>query len=128
MSRTDLINLANKVRERPNDTYPSLNNRGMVYEGRFMGKPIHCLYSATGILVAVHYNRILYQITNVGNTAIRFDISEFYKDHQCTTKVYLFQNSYCLLFVDEEGRFGSDASVNKSFACDYTDLIPLPQL
>lgn len=128
MTRTYLVSLANKVRDHPIDSYPSANNHGIVYEGCFMRKPIHCLYTTRGILVAIHYNRVLYLITNVGNTAIRFDISEFYKDHQCTTKVYLFQNSYCLLFIDELGRFGSDASVNKSFACDYTDLIPLPQL
>ena len=91
MTRTYLVNLANQVRERPIDSYPSANNHGIVYEGCFMRKPIHCLYTTRGILVAVHYNRILYLITRVGNTAIRFDISELYKDHQCTQKYTYFK-------------------------------------
>lgn len=128
MTRTYLMQLANQIRDRPLDKYPSPNRNGIVYEGRFMRKPIHCLYTTRGVLVCVHYNRVLYQVTNTGNTAITHDVSEFYKDHQCTTKVYLYQNSYQLLFIDEEGRFGSNAAVNKSFACDYMDLIPLPQL
>lgn len=128
MTRTYLVNLAHQVRERPIDSYSSPNSHGIVYEGRFMRKPIHCLYTTRGVLVCVHYNHVLYLITNTGNTAISFDVREFYLQHCCNTKVYLYQNSYRLLFIDEEGRFGSDASVDKSFACDYMDLIPLPQL
>lgn len=128
MTRTCLVKIANQVRDSPIDSYPSAYNHGIVYEGRFMRKPIHCLYTLRGILVAVHYKRVLYLITAIGTTAIRFDISQLYKDHQCNTKVYLFQNSYHLSFIDEEGRYGSEVSVNKSHDCDYTDLIPLPQV
>lgn len=128
MTRTYLINLANQVRERPTDSYPSANNHGMVYEGRFMRKPIHCLYSTRGVLVCVHYNRVLYLVNNTGKTAINFDVRQFYQDHICNTKVYLYQNSGLILFIDEDGKFGCDASINKSFDCDYKDLIPLPQL
>ncbi len=128
MTRTELVAIAHRVKDNPIDTYPSPYGKGIVYEGCYRCKPFYAMYTPTGVPVCVLYASVLYLLTNTGNTSTTKDVHQFFEEHNCTTRVYLYQNSGLRLYVDSEGDFRSESSMNKSFACDYMDLIPLPRL
>jgi len=103
-------------------------NKGVIYIAKFNKRPIYCMFTPTGVPVAVFYNKVAYLLNNTGTTSVTKDVKAFYDELRCNTKVYLYRHSGLRLFIDEQGSCGCDASMNKSFACDYKDVIPLPSV
>lgn len=126
MTRTQLLLITARARLDPIEYEPTPYYSGTTYRIAYRKRPLYCIYSKDGTPMAVIYNHICYYINRLGNYKIQQDVSELYKELECHTIVYLYQNGSNWLFKDKQGLFKSNASMAKSFACDYRDVIPIP--
>lgn len=126
MTRTQLLLIASRARLDPIDSEPTLYYSGTTYLITYRKRPFYCVYSKDGEPMAAIYNHICYYINRLRNHKIQQDVGDLYREHECHTIVYLYQNRSNWLFKDKQGLFKSNASMTKSFACDYRDVIPIP--
>lgn len=125
MTRTYLIELANKIIRSQSKSFTDPTYYGVMYVSNFEKKEIVVLTDIDCIPVAVIYNKTIYCITPVGYkgaAAIRC----LYEMYKCNTKVLLYPNPRNTLFKDEQGEFRSYKLANNSCRIDYCDCIPMP--
>jgi len=126
MTRSQLLLITSRARLDPIQSEPTPYYSGTTYLTVYRKRPFYCVYSKDGIPMVAIYNNICYYINRLWNNKIHQDVSALYREHECHTIVYLYQNGSNWLFKDEQGLFKSNASMTKSFACDYLDVIPIP--
>ena len=127
MTRSYMLQLAETIKRFSPPIIVDFNDPslGVIYQSRFLGKPITLYVNSRAEPIAIFHNKIMYVFHTTSNSKLRV-MREYYEGLGCHTKVLLYPNSRYLAFKDSEGEVHYTQETTPSYG-DYSTVLPLPQ-